>query len=55
MSIEFKLSERIIGFSASKATGGERVKVICVESLTSLDGLHLTWRLEELHNAIFSQ
>jgi hypothetical protein len=55
MSIEFKLTERIVGFAASKATGGELVKVICFENLTSLDGLHLTWRLEELHNAIFSK
>jgi hypothetical protein len=55
MSVEFKLTERVVGFAENAAMGGEQVRVISAESLTSLDGLHLTWRLEELHNAIFSK
>jgi hypothetical protein len=55
MSVEFKLTERVVGLAGSTAIGGQQVEVICAESLTSLDGLHLTWRLEELHNAIFSK
>ena len=55
MSVEFKLTERVVGFAGSAAIAGEQVKVICAESLTSLDGLHLTWRLEELHNAILGK
>jgi hypothetical protein len=55
MSIDFKLTERVIGLATNTAKGGEMVTVVCSESLTSLDGLHLTWRLEELHNAIFSK
>lgn len=31
------------------------MSVVCAEAITSLDGLHLTWRLEELHGSIFSK
>lgn len=55
MSIDFKLTERILGFATNAAHPGEQVRVVCAEALTSLDGLRLTWRLEELHNAILSK
>lgn len=54
MRIEFKLTERFIGFAADTIPPGAVGRVITTESLTSHDGAHLTWRLEELHAGIFS-
>jgi hypothetical protein len=55
VSVAFQIVERFVGFAVSSARSGEQVSVLCAESLTSLDGVHLTWRLEQLHNAIFSK
>lgn len=55
MITEFNLEERIAGFVGAPAKEGEQVPVVCSESLTSLNGIHLTWRLEGLHNSIFSR
>lgn len=55
MSVDFKLTERLAGFAASTAKKDEKVSVICSEALTSLDGFHLTWRLEELERALFAK
>lgn len=55
MSVEFRLTSTVAGFAANQAKPGEKVDVICAEKLTSLDGLHLTWRLDELQRALFSR
>ncbi len=55
MITHFTLPERVAGFVGAPANEGEQVPVICSESLTSLNGIHLTWRLEGLQNAVFSK
>jgi len=51
--IQFSIPERLAGFAAAAARPGEPAAVITREALTSLDGLALPWRLEELQGAIF--
>lgn len=55
MSRTFNLTERMAGFVIQTAGEGEQVQVLFREALTSLDGAALTWRLEELHDSIFSR
>lgn len=55
MSVEFQISERFAGFAGSAAKEGEQVSMLCSEVLTSLNGVQLTWRLEELHSGLFSK
>lgn len=55
MSVDFQLSERVVGFVANAAKEGDPVQVVCSEALTSLNGVHLTWRLEGLHNSLFAK
>jgi len=55
MSVSFQLDERLVGFAAEPAAKGEQAKVLVSEWLTSLEGVHLTWRLEELQGALFAK
>ncbi len=54
MSVEFSLPSRVAGFAGEAAQGGGQVRVITREALTSLDGLELPWRLDELQAVLFS-
>lgn len=55
MIVEFQLEERLAGFVVAPAAKGEKVQVMTSEWLTSLQGVHLTWRLEELQGALFAR
>ena len=53
MRIEFKLSERLVGFAATAAGPTENVAVVPSDLIPPGDAFRLTQALEHLHSALF--
>ena len=53
MPIPFQLTQRVVGFAASTASGGEPVQVIYRELIAPSEPAHLIARLERMQRALF--
>ncbi len=53
MPIAFQLTERVIGFAATAASGGQSVQVVYRELIAPSEATLLLGRLERMQRALF--